>query len=165
MLKSGTKLGPYEVIEPLGKGGMGEVFRARDSKLDRDVAIKVLPEFYARDPERVARFQRAAKVLASLNHPHIAAIYGFEESDNKRFLVMELVEGDTLSRRIQAGPIPVEDALSFAKQMAEALEAAHESGIIHRDLKPPNILVHSHDRPHVVDFGLAKIRDAEALSD
>ncbi len=124
-LTAGTSLGPYEVVAPLGAGGRGEVYRARDTKLDRDVAIKVLPDFYARDPERVARFQRKAKVLASLNHPHIAAIYGFEESDNKRFLVMELVEGETLSKRIKAGPVPVEDALSVGKQIAEALEAAH----------------------------------------
>ena len=156
-LKPGTKLGSYEILSPLGKGGMGEVFRARDSKLDRDVAIKVLPEFYARDPERVARFQREAKVLASLNHPHIAAIYGFEESDEKRFLVMELVEGDTLGERIKAGRMPIEDALSFAQQIAEALEAAHESGIIHRDLKPANVKVTPDGTVKVLDFGLAKV--------
>ncbi len=155
-LSTGTKLGPYEILSPLGRGGMGEVYRARDSKLDRDVAIKTLPEFYARDPERVARFQREAKVLASLNHPHIAAIYGFEESDNKRFLVMELVEGETLGERITAGRMPVEDALSYAKQIAEALEAAHESGIIHRDLKPANVKVTPEGIVKVLDFGLAK---------
>ena len=155
-LKTGTKLGPYEILSPLGAGGMGEVYRARDSKLDRDVAIKVLPEFYSRDPERVARFQREAKVLASLNHPHIAAIYGFEESDGKRFLVMELVEGETLGERIRAGSMSVEDALSFAKQIAEALEAAHESGIIHRDLKPANVKVTPDGTVKVLDFGLAK---------
>ena len=158
-MKSGMQLGPYEILSPLGKGGMGEVYRARDSKLDRDVAIKVLPDFYARDPERVARFQREAKVLASLNHPHIAAIYGFEESDDKRFLVMELVEGETLGERIKAGRMPVEDALSFAKQIAEGLEAAHDSGIIHRDLKPANVKVTPDGTVKVLDFGLAKALD------
>ena len=140
-LSTGTKLGPYQILSPLGKGGMGEVYRARDSNLDREVAIKVLPDFYSRDPDRVARFEREAKVLASLNHPHIAAIYGFEESDGKRYLVMELVEGQTLSERIRSGSMPVEEALTVGKQIAEALETAHNSGIIHRDLKPANVKV------------------------
>jgi len=118
-LDAGTKLGPYEILSPLGAGGMGEVYRAKDARLDREVAIKVLPEAFSRDPERVARFQREAKVLASLNHPNIAAIYGFEESDGKRFLVMELVEGETLSQRLKHGAFAVDEALDMAKQMAE----------------------------------------------
>jgi serine/threonine protein kinase len=140
-LGPGTRLGPYEILSALGAGGMGEVYRARDTKLDRDVAIKVLPEAFAADPERIARFQREAKTLAALNHPHIAAIYGIEESGGTQALVMELVEGEDLSQRIVRGAIPVEEALPMARQIAEALEAAHEQGIIHRDLKPANIKV------------------------
>jgi serine/threonine-protein kinase len=155
-LEAGTKLGPYEILSPLGAGGMGEVYRARDSKLDREVAIKVLPELFSRDPERVQRFQREAKVLASLNHPNIAAIYGFEVADKKNFLVMELVEGDTLSERLKDGPMPVEEALSVGKQMCEAMEAAHERGVIHRDLKPANIIITPEGSVKVLDFGLAK---------
>ncbi len=149
-LPSGTKLGVYEILTPLGAGGMGEVYRARDSKLDRDVAIKVLPAALAQDPERLARFEREAKVLASLNHPNIAQIYGVEESTNVRSLVMELVPGQTLKV-----PLPLETALQYAKQIAEALEAAHEKGIIHRDLKPPNIMVTPEGVVKVLDFGLA----------
>ncbi|MFQ5479566.1 MAG: serine/threonine-protein kinase, partial [Candidatus Binatia bacterium] len=123
-LASGTNLDPYEIVSPIGAGGMGEVYRARDTKLEREVAIKVLPDTFARDPERVARFQREAKVLASLNHPNIGAIYGFEESEDKRFLVLELVEGETLAERLRGGALPVDEALEVCKQIAEALEAA-----------------------------------------
>jgi len=152
----GKTLGHYQITSQLGKGGMGEVYQAKDQKLGRDVAIKVLPEEFARDTDRVARFQREAKLLASLNHPNIAAIYGLEESDGTNFLVLELVEGDTLADRIKAGPIPVEESLKLALQMAEALEAAHEKGVIHRDLKPANIKVTPDGKVKVLDFGLAK---------
>ncbi len=152
----GKTLGHYRVTGPLGKGGMGEVYRARDEKLGRDVAIKVLPEEFAKDPDRVARFQREAKLLASLNHPNIAAIYGLEDSEQITFLVMELVEGETLDGRIRRGPIPVEESLKLALQVAEALEAAHEKGVIHRDLKPANIKVTPDGKVKVLDFGLAK---------
>src|ERR1700694_142769 len=135
-LTPGSRLGPYEILSALGAGGMGEVYRARDTKLGRDVALKILPDTFAADPERLARFQREAQVLASLNHPHIGAIYGLEESDGVRALVLELVEGPTLADRIAQGPIPVDEALPTARQTAEALEAAHAEGIIHRDLKP-----------------------------
>ena len=135
---------------------MGEVYRARDSKLGRDVAIKTLPPEFARDPERISRFQREAKLLASLNHPNIASIYGLEESGGTNFLVLELVEGETLADQIKAGPIPVEEALKLALQIAEALEAAHEKGVIHRDLKPANIKVTPDGKVKVLDFGLAK---------
>ena len=141
MIAPGTRLGPYEILAALGAGGMGEVYRARDTKLNRDVAIKVLPDSFASDAERLARFTREAQTLASLNHPNIAQIHGLEESDGVRALVMELVEGEDLSQRIARGPIPIDEALPIAKQIAEALEAAHEQGIIHRDLKPANIKV------------------------
>ena len=134
----GTKLAHYEITCHLGSGGMGDVYQASDSKLGRSVAIKLLPEAFSHDKDRSARFEREARVLASLNHPHIAAIYGLEESGGRKFLVMELVEGQTLAERIKRGPIPVDEALAIAKQIAEALEAAHEKGIIHRDLKPGN---------------------------
>ena len=153
---SGTRLGPYEITAQIGVGGMGEVYRATDTKLKREVAIKVLPSHVAADPERLARFQREAEVLASLNHPNIAAIYGLEEADSTKALVMELVEGSTLEDRITQGAIPVDEALRIAKQVAEALEAAHEQGIIHRDLKPANIKVRPDGTVKVLDFGLAK---------
>jgi serine/threonine protein kinase len=140
-LEPGTKLGVYEITAQIGAGGMGEVYRAHDTTLDRDVAIKVLPDAFATDPERLARFEREAKVLASLNHPNIAAIYGLEKSDDTRALILELVEGPTLQDRIAKGPIPLDEALPIARQIAEALEAAHEQGIIHRDLKPANVKV------------------------
>jgi serine/threonine protein kinase len=152
----GKTLVHYEITAEIGKGGMGEVYQAKDTKLGRDVAIKVLPEEFARDTDRVARFQREAKLLASLNHPNIAAIYGLEESEGIHFLVMELIEGDTLRDRIKSGPIPVEEALSLALQMAEALEAAHEKGVIHRDLKPANIKITPDGKVKILDFGLAK---------
>jgi serine/threonine-protein kinase len=159
-----TRLGPFEILAPLGMGGMGEVYRARDSKLGREVALKVLPQALAIDPERMARFQREAQVLASLNHPNIASIYGFEESGSVRALVMELVEGPTLADRIERGPIAVDDALPIAKQIAEALEAAHERGIIHRDLKPANIKIKPDSTAKVLDFGLAKAIEGDPTS-
>ena len=155
-MQPGTQLGHYEILSPLGKGGMGEVWRARDSKLGREVAIKTLPEEFAKDEERLARFEREAKLLASLNHPNIAAIYGLEEDNDTRFLVLELVEGDTLAERLKRGAIPVEESLTLAIQIAEALEAAHEKGVIHRDLKPANIKVTPDGKIKVLDFGLAK---------
>ena len=161
----GRTLGPYEVVGKLGAGGMGEVYRATDTKLKREVAIKVLPASVAQDPERLARFQREAEVLAQLNHPHIAAIYGLEDADGIKALVMELVEGPTLAGRIAQGPIPLDEALPIARQIAEALEAAHERGIIHRDLKPANIKVRDDGTVKVLDFGLAKALDpADASS-
>ena len=157
-LAAGKRLGPYEIVGLLGAGGMGEVYRARDPKLNRDVALKVLPEALAADAERMARFEREAQVLAALNHPGIAAIHGLEESNATRALVMELVEGPTLSDRIAAGPIPVDEAIAIARQIAEALEAAHERGIIHRDLKPANVKVREDGTVKVLDFGLARIQ-------
>src|SRR6187397_148165 len=164
LLTPGTRLGPYEIVSAIGAGGMGEVYRAKDTTLDRDVAIKILPEAFAHDADRLARFQREAKTLAALNHPHIAAIYGLEESGGMTALVMELVEGDDLSQRIARGAIPIDEALPIAKQIAEALEAAHEQGIIHRDLKPANIKVRADGTVKVLDFGLAKALDPEASS-
>ena len=159
MLSAGTRLGPYQVTAQIGEGGMGQVFRARDTKLDRDVAIKVLPEAFAHDADRLARFTREAKTLASLNHPNIAAIYGLEESGGLAALVIELVEGDDLSQRIARGAIPLDEALPIAKQIAAALEAAHAQGIIHRDLKPANIKVRPDGTVKVLDFGLAKLSE------
>jgi serine/threonine-protein kinase len=155
---TGTHVGSYEIVGPIGAGGMGEVYRARDARLRRDVAIKVLPELSALDPERLTRFEREAQVLAALNHPNIAHIYGVEE----RALVMELVEGEDLAQRISRGPVAIHDALDIARQLAEALEAAHEAGIVHRDLKPANIKVRDDGVVKVLDFGLAKAADATA---
>jgi serine/threonine protein kinase len=138
-LAARTRLGTYEIVTALGAGGMGEVYCANDTKLGRDVALKILPASFTNDPERVTRFRREAQVLASLNHPHIAQIHGLEEVDGTQFLVLELVDGESLDKRIARGPIPVDEALGIAKQIAEALEAAHEKGIIHRDLKPAKI--------------------------
>jgi serine/threonine-protein kinase len=164
LLNPGTKVGPYEILSALGAGGMGEVYRARDTKLGRDVALKSLPQAFTNDPERMARFSREAQVLASLNNPNIAAIYGLEESAGTRALVMELVEGPTLAERIAKGPIPLEEALPIAKQIAEALEYAHERGIIHRDLKPANIKVTADGTVKVLDFGLAKALAEDSVS-
>src|SRR5450755_1041206 len=163
-LSAGTRLGPYEILAPLGAGGMGEVYRARDVQLGRDVAIKVLPEAVAQDAERLARFQREAQILAALNHPHIAAIYGLESNGAARALVLELVEGDTLADRIAAGPIPVDEALEMARQIADALEAAHERGIVHRDLKPANVKRTPNGQIKVLDFGLAKAVSGDGSS-
>jgi len=135
----GQQLSPYEITALLGKGGMGEVYRAKDTKLKRDVAIKILPDEFSIDGDRVSRFQREAEVLASLNHPNIAAIYDLQEASGSRFFVLELVEGDTLAERVQRGPLRFEEALDIGRQICEALEAAHEKGIIHRDLKPANV--------------------------
>ncbi len=155
-LTSGTRVGPYEIVAPLGAGGMGEVYRAHDTRLDRDVALKTLPDLLAHDPERLIRFEREAKTLASLNHPHIAQIYGVEDSGAVSALVMELVEGQTLADRLAAGPLPIEECVRIARQIAEALEAAHESGIVHRDVKPANIKITLGGTVKVLDFGLAK---------
>ena len=161
-MTTGTRLGPYEILSALGAGGMGEVYRARDTKLNRDVAIKVLLASVAGDPDRLARFSREAQVLASLNHPNIAHIHGLEEANGVTALILELVEGDDLAQRIARGPIPIDEALPIARQIAEALEAAHEHGIIHRDLKPANIKVRADGTVKVLDFGLAKAIDPPA---
>ena len=161
-LSTGSRLGPYEILSAIGAGGMGEVYRARDTKLGRDVAIKVLPDAFARDFARMSRFGREAKLLASLNHPNIASIYGLEDSGSTRALVMELAEGPTLADRIKQGPIPIDEALPIARQIADALEYAHEKGVIHRDLKPANIKVAADDTVKILDFGLAKAMEANA---
>jgi serine/threonine protein kinase len=164
-LSPGVRLGQYEVVSALGAGGMGEVYRAIDTKLDRSVAIKILPDAFARDGDRIARFEREARVLASLNHPHIAAIYGLEEAGDRKFLVMELVEGPTLADLIvgesKDSPLRIDKALHIAQQIADALEAAHEKGIIHRDLKPANVKVTLDNNVKLLDFGLAKIFTAD----
>ena len=162
-LTPGTRLGVYAITAQIGEGGMGAVYLATDTSLSRQVAIKVLPDAFAADPERLARFEREAKTLAALNHPHIAAIYGFEKSGGVHALVMELVEGDDLSQRIARGAIPVDDALPIARQIAEALEAAHEQGIIHRDLKPANIKVRSDGTVKVLDFVAPRRRGEETV--
>jgi len=160
-LAPGTKVGVYEVVATLGRGGMGEVYRARDAKLHREVALKVLPESFAADADRLARFQREARVLASLNHPHIAAIYGLEETGTTPALVLELVEGPTLADRLASGPVGLSEALAIARQIAQALDAAHEQGIVHRDLKPSNIKIKDDGTVKVLDFGLAKALNPE----
>ena len=161
-LSPGTRLGHYDVTSLLGEGGMGQVWQATDTQLKRQVALKILPDAFAADPERLARFKREAQILASLNHPNIAAIHGIEEAEGTRALVLELVEGPTLADRISTGPIPVDEALPIAKQIAEALEAAHEAGVIHRDLKPANIKVREDGTVKVLDFGLAKAFQPDA---
>ena len=159
----GKTLSHYEILEPLGAGGMGEVYRARDTKLDRDVAIKLLPEDFATDADRLARFEREAKLLASLNHANIAAIYGLEDEGDTRFIAMELVEGETLAERIaRSGRVDVDEALDIARQIAEALEAAHDASIIHRDIKPANVLLTGKGGVKVLDFGIAKSSTVEA---
>src|SRR5882724_10811159 len=160
-LTSGTKLGPYEIVAPLGAGGMGEVYRARDTKLGREVALKLLPPLFTADTDRVARFKREARLLASLNHPHIGAIYGFEDAGNVPALVLELVEGDTLNERVHRGPLLLSESLVVAQQIADALDAAHRAAIIHRDLKPSNIKITPDGVVKVLDFGLAKAFVAE----
>ena len=160
-LTPGTRLGPYEVIAQIGAGGMGEVYRARDAKLGRDVALKILPEAFVGDPDRVARFEREAQVVAALNHPNIAIIHGFQESDGVRALVLEFVEGETLAEVIARGPLPLTDALAIVRQIADALEAAHDKGIVHRDLKPDNVKVTPNGTIKVLDFGLAKMLESD----
>ena len=164
-LSPGTAIGHYDVTALLGEGGMGQVWQATDTQLNRQVALKILPDAFAADPDRLARFEREAQILASLNHPNIAAIYGIEEAEGTRALVLELVEGPTLADRIRKGPIPLEEALPIAKQIAEALEAAHEAGVIHRDLKPANIKVREDGTVKVLDFGLAKALDLSPEAD
>src|ERR1700674_4134363 len=155
-LTNGTRLGPYEIVSLVGAGGMGEVYQAHDTKLGRDVAIKVLPEAFAHDPDRLSRFQREAKMLAALNHANIATIYGMEQSGGTSYLVMELVSGETLAELVKAGPLGIDEALRIAAQIADALEAAHAKSIIHRDLKPANLKVTPEGKVKVLDFGLAK---------
>ena len=164
MLTPGQRLGPYEVLATLGAGGMGHVYRARDTRLNRDVALKLIVDSFALDDERVARCRREAQVLASLNHAHIGAIFGLEEADGRTALVLELVDGPTLADRIAEGPLPVAEALTMARQIAEALQAAHEQGILHRDLKPANIKLRPDGTVKVLDFGLAKMMTSEAAS-
>ncbi|MBI3471532.1 MAG: serine/threonine-protein kinase, partial [Candidatus Solibacter usitatus] len=160
-LSAGDKLGHYEVLSLLGKGGMGEVWKARDATLKREVALKVLPAAFLADPDRMARFQREAEVLASLDHPHIGPIHGMAESEGSRALVLALIEGPTLADRIAAGPLPQEEALAIAKQIIEALEYAHDRGVVHRDLKPANVKITPEGVVKVLDFGLAKVLEAE----
>src|SRR5579863_10453381 len=161
----GKRLGPYEILSAIGAGGMGEVYRARDTKLARDVAIKVLPANFVNDPQRLTRFQREARMLAALNHPNIATIYGLEQSGGVTCLVMELVPGETLAERVKAGPLPIDEALKIAAQIAEALEAAHEKSIIHRDLKPANVKVTPEGKVKVLDFGLAKAFEGDSTTE
>ena len=155
-LSPGTRIGAYEITERIGAGGMGEVYKAFDRTLNRHVAVKILADLLAADPDRLVRFEREAQVLAALNHPHVAHVYGFETSGPMRALVMELVEGPTLEERIATGPLPLDDAISIARQLAEGLEAAHDLGIVHRDLKPANIKIREDGSVKILDFGLAK---------
>jgi serine/threonine-protein kinase len=164
-LTLGTQLGPYQILSPLGAGGMGEVYRARDTRLARDVALKSLPAEFARDPERLARFRREAQTLAGLNHPNIAAIYGLEEAGDTPLLVLELVSGETLSSRLARGPLAIREALGISIQIAAAVEAAHERGVVHRDLKPGNVMITPAGGVKVLDFGLAKHDAAESAAD
>ena len=159
--ETGRTLGHYRLVSKLGEGGMGVVWRATDTTLGRDAAIKVIPEFFAQDPERLARFEREAKLLASFSHPHIAAVYGFHAADGVRFLAMELVDGEDLRQILERGPLEITDAVATARQLADALESAHEKGIIHRDLKPANIKLDPSGRVKVLDFGLAKALEEE----
>src|SRR5947207_8891022 len=155
-LSPGSRVGNYEVLSPLGAGGMGEVYRARDTRLERHVAIKSLPAAFSNDPERRARFEREARLLASLNHAHIAGIYGLEESEGSLYLALEFVDGETLAARLARGPLTVRETLEIGSQIASAIEAAHERGIIHRDLKPGNVMLATARVAKVLDFGLAK---------
>src|SRR5262245_42124699 len=162
--QTGSRIGPYQVQGSLGQGGMGAVYRARDTKLGRDVALKVLPDEFSRDSDRLARFEREAQVLASLNHPNIGQIYGVEDSGATPCLVLELVEGETLQERIKFGPMPVDEALEIVRQIAEGVDAAHQRGVIHRDLKPANIKRTPDGRVKVLDFGLAKVFEGAETS-
>ena len=163
-LSVGDKIGHYEVLFLLGQGGMGEVYRAKDTKLDRHVAIKILPQALARDPERLARFEREAKVLASFDHPNIGHIHGIVDSEESRGLVLALIDGPTLADRIEAGPLPLDEAIAISKQIIEALEYAHDRGVVHRDLKPANVKITPDDVVKVLDFGLAKVLEDEPPS-
>jgi serine/threonine protein kinase len=163
-LTAGTRLGPYEVIAAIGAGGMGEVYRARDTRLKRDVALKVLPDRFSRDPARLARFQREAELLAALNHSNIAAVYGLESADGVNSIAMELVDGPTLAESLARGPLPLRDTLNIARQVADALEGAHSKGVVHRDLKPSNLKVTADGKVKVLDFGLAKMLATEETS-
>jgi serine/threonine protein kinase len=160
----GKTISHYRIVEKIGQGGMGEVYLAEDLTLDRKVALKFLPEAFTSDPERMARFEREAKLLASLNHPNIAGIYGLEQADGNRFLVLEYVEGETLQARLSKGALPLEDALELCRQIAEGLEAAHEKGVIHRDLKPANVMITAEEKVKILDFGLAKALSDETQS-
>ena len=164
-LEAGRQLLHYRLTEKIGQGGMGVVWKATDTTLDREVAIKVLPDDFAMEAERLARFEREARLLASLNHPHIAGIFGIHETEGKRFLSMELVPGEDLSALLDRGPLPVDRVLRIAREVAEALEAAHESGVIHRDLKPANVRLTADGKAKVLDFGLAKAYDPATASD
>ncbi|HKW14238.1 MAG TPA: serine/threonine-protein kinase, partial [Candidatus Krumholzibacteria bacterium] len=161
-LSPGTRLGSYEVLSHLGAGGMGEVYRARDTRLGRDVAIKTLPEEFAQDVERLSRFEREARVLASLTHSNIAAIHGVEEVEARRYLVLEFVDGETLAQRLSRGPLPVDEAIDICRDIAAGVEAAHENGVVHRDLKPGNIIITPSGQVKVLDFGLATASGATA---
>src|SRR5678815_1018167 len=163
-LSAGTRFGPYLITAQIGQGGMGEVYRATDTRLDRQVAIKVLPEGFTQDAERLERFKREAQLLAQLHHPNISSIFGLEDAEGVRGLVMELVDGPTLAERLEAGPLSLDECLSIARQVAEALEEAHEKGIVHRDLKPQNVKVTANGKVKVLDFGLAKALDPSAGS-
>ena len=163
-LAPGTRFGSFEILSLLGAGGMGEVYRARDARLNRDVALKVLPDALTADPERMARFTREAQTLAALNHSNIGAIHGLEDVQGRQALVLELVEGPTLADRIAQGALPLDEALPIARQIVEALEAAHEQGIVHRDLKPANVKVRHDGTVKVLDFGLAKAREPAGVS-
>src|SRR3989442_385655 len=163
-LSGGSRLGPYEILSPLGAGGMGEVYRARDARLDRDVAVKVLPSHLAEDPVALARFEREAKAVAATSHPNILAIFDVGQADRIAFAVTELLDGETLRARLAAGPIPVRKAIEYAVQIAEGLGAAHDMGIVHRDLKPENLFVTKDGRIKILDFGLAKLTQTKADS-
>src|ERR1700688_5271733 len=162
-LTSGTKLGPYEVVAPAGAGGMGEVYRARDTRLNRDVAVKILPAAFARDPERMWRFQQEAQAVAALNHPNILAIHDFGEHEGSPYIVTEFLEGETLRERMRPGALPARKATEYGEQVARGLAAAHEKGIVHRDLKPENIFITRDGRVKILDFGLAKLARPEGV--
>src|SRR5215217_5706171 len=164
MAATGDRVGAYDVCEPIGAGGMGEVYRAHDTRLDRDVALKFLPVEVAADPDRLARFKREARILASLNHSNIAQVYGFEESNTTYCIAMEFVRGETLQARLAQGALPPSEALRIARDIADGLEAAHDKGIVHRDLKPANVMVEPDDHVKVLDFGLAKALDTSTAS-
>src|SRR6266478_2331488 len=163
-LTSGTKLGPYEILSSLGAGGMGEVYRARDMRLDRDVAIKVLPESFARDADRLRRFEQEARTVAALNHPNILGVYDIGQHQFSPYMVCELLDGETLREKMQEGPMPQRGAIGYASQIAEGLAAAHDKGVMHRDLKPENIFVTRDARVKILDFGLAKLARMDAVS-